>query len=553
MAETQESASLELDNTTEKQTTFQDEENMPAGSNTDKKIDIDKDEENMPAGSNTDKKIDIDKGFCNWDLNSSTENEIRLVLLGKTGTGKSATGNSILGKRVFASSMSPASVTSKCSQSHTTRFGKKIVIVDTPGIYDTNRTKKQINEEIQRCIGISSPGPHGFIFVLSPLRFTKEEQQSVENFIEQFGEQIYEYSFVLFTRGDDLEDENISLFDLLRQAPENLRNFVKKCGGRTVVFNNKLKGDENDQQVQYLLDFVSENVAKNDGKCYTNEMYIEAEKYIRKLEAQRKQMKREKKEQEYKKIKEEIEQKYLKAIQAGDEKLKEVQNKLDQMHNQQEQERAVHLHKMNELLRQEEEKRILLKKEQDDKIHKLTQVHIENQNKIEQERAALKERMENVQQEQTDKESKMQIIQKQLTELENKQKHAELKHKQDLETVKNTGEQNLTSMKEEYSKQIEKLNQTNTGLQKQFQDKGTELENLKKIVETSKVEAEKQFHQDLKRENEKQNKAEEKGTERNEIRQELAEDPSKIVRAFNAAGKAVSKAYDKVTSACTIS
>ena len=31
-----------------------------------------------------------------------------------------------------------------------TRFGKKNLIVDTPGISDTNRTKNQINEAIQR-------------------------------------------------------------------------------------------------------------------------------------------------------------------------------------------------------------------------------------------------------------------------------------------------------------------------------------------------------------------------------------------------------------------
>ena len=50
------------------------------------------------------------------------------------------------------------------------------------------------------------------------------------------------------------------------------------CGGRTVVFNKRLKFEGNDKQVQCLLNFVSENIAKNDGKYYTNEMYTEAEK-----------------------------------------------------------------------------------------------------------------------------------------------------------------------------------------------------------------------------------------------------------------------------------
>nr|XP_022307700.1 GTPase IMAP family member 4-like [Crassostrea virginica] len=295
--------------------------------------------ENIPGESNTDEKTEFGNASCTLDADSYTENELRLVLLGTTGAGKSAIGNSILGKKAFVSSMSSATGASTYYQSHNTRVRQKIVIVDTPGISDTNRTKNQINEVIQRSIGISAPGPHVFIFVLSSLRFTQEEQQFVENFIEQFGEQVYEYSIVLFTKGDDLEDENKSLIDLLKQAPENLQNFIKKCGGRTLVFNNNLKGEENDKQVQCLLNFVSENVRKNDGKYYTNEMFIEEETHIRNLEAQRKQIKREKTEQENKKIKDEKEQKYLEDIEAGDEKLKEVQSELDQMHIQLKKER----------------------------------------------------------------------------------------------------------------------------------------------------------------------------------------------------------------------
>ena len=383
---------------------------------------------------------------CTLDADSYTENEIRLVLLGTTGAGTSTIGNSILGKKAFVSSMSSATVASTYYQSHNTRVRQKIVIVDTPGISDTNRTKNQINEVIQSCIGISAPGPHVFILVLSSLPFTQEEQQFVENFIEQFGEQVYEYSIVLFTKGDDLENENESLINLLKQAPENLQNFIKKCGGRTVVFNNNLKGEENDKQVQCLLNFVSENVRKNDGKYYTNEMFIEEETRIRNLEAQRKQIKRENTEQENKKIKDEKEQKYLEDIKAGDEKLKEVQSELDQMHIQRKKERNAHSHKIAELKRKEKEKRTLLTKEQDEK-----------------------------------------------------QKSDESNHKKDLETLRREGEQEITSMKHKYSEEIDKLNQTNKGLQKQLQDKGNELE-------------------------------------RNEIRQEIAEDPSKIVRAFTAAG-----------------
>lgn len=65
-------------------------------------------------------------------------------------------------------------------------------------------------QEIVKCIGMSSPGPHAFILVVSVGRFTKEEQETVDLFVSIFGEKIWNYVIVLFTREDDLQEDGLS-------------------------------------------------------------------------------------------------------------------------------------------------------------------------------------------------------------------------------------------------------------------------------------------------------------------------------------------------------
>jgi len=171
------------------------------------------------------------------------------------------------GKRTNA----PDSATIFCEIQEADVVGKRMKIIDTPGLIDASEEK--LNDEIKKIGLMSASDPCVFLLVIRLDEQYKDSQKVVKWIQENFGEAAAHHTIILFTHADHLKGRSL---DEYIEKCNDLKALVNNCDDRFHSFNNN--DERNSSQVTEMMEKIEKMVEVNEGRHYTSTVLQEAQK-----------------------------------------------------------------------------------------------------------------------------------------------------------------------------------------------------------------------------------------------------------------------------------